>query len=428
MRLSVHRAAAEGPDRIALMTEEASYTYRDLAQRIAEWRSEVGAVRRAAVVAHADVETVALVFALFEAETPVALLHPRLTPGERRPLIERVGADLVADGTAWERRVGADVPTGDAAAIFFTSGTTGAPKGVLLSERAFVAAAAASEENLGWQENDRWLLSMPIAHIGGFSILTRCFLARRTVILERRFDAARFAEVARSSEATITSLVPTMLHRLLEHGFERGALRAVLLGGAPASPELLMRARKLPILTTYGLTEACSQVTLDGAPLPRVEVRTEGGRIQIRGPTLFSGYLGERPRDPAGWFDTGDLGTLDGGRLAVHGRADDMILSGGENVHPAEVEAILAECPLVSAACVFGVPDPEWGEVVAAALVPDGPTRSEDELWAFVVDRLAGHKRPRRICWTDALVENRAGKIDRRAVRERSIPKLTRIG
>lgn len=429
MRLSLLRAAAEAPDRLALITEERSYSYRSLAERVSRWSTELGAVRRAAVVAHPDLETIALIFALLETRTPVALLHPRLTASERRPLIERVGADLVADGPTVERRVNEDVYTGDAACIFFTSGTTGVPKGALLSERAFVAAAAASEANLGWREDDRWLLAMPIAHIGGFSILTRSFLACRTVVLERRFDPGRFVRVLQETKATITSLVPTMLHRLLEHSIDPGSLRAVLLGGAPAPSALLARAASFPLRPTYGLTEACSQVTLDGHPLPGVEVRVRSGRIQVRGPTLFSGYLGDTPRDPSDWFDTGDTGAFDAdGRLVVHGRADDMILSGGENVYPAEVEAILADCPAVSAACVFGVPDPEWGEIVAAALVPSGPVPEEAALRAFTAERLAGHKRPRRICWMDGLAENRAGKIDRRAVREQSIPRLTRIG
>jgi O-succinylbenzoic acid--CoA ligase len=207
----------------------------------------------------------------------------------------------------------------------------------------------------------------------------------------------------------------------------------VLLGGAAASPELLARAddRGVPVLTTYGLTEACSQVTTQpygtrnrgelgaGAPLPGIELRIADGEIRLRGPTLMDGYLGAPdPFTPDGFFPTGDLGELDArGHLHVRGRRSDRIVTGGENVDPIEVELALARCPGVHAACVVGLPDPEWGDRVAALVVAPGTT--EDALDTFARAHLAPHKRPRVYRLVDTIPLTPAGKPDRRAARAR---------
>ncbi len=411
MRPSILETARLAPDHPALIVEGRTLTYGELAARVVE-RMKRGLEPGPLVVTN-SVEAVVDVWAMIEQRAPIGVLHPRLTEHERAPLLARLAAATLPD---------------DALAIFFTSGTSGTPKGAVLSAHAFVAAAEASAKNLGWLDHDRWLLALPIAHVGGFSILTRCALAAKTVILEPSFDAERFLNVLARDRATMVSLVPTMLRRLLARGFEPSPhLRVILLGGAPAPADLLAEARVhgLPVLTTYGLTEACSQVTVEGRPLPGTEVEVVRGRIQIRGPTLFSGYLGEPRRAEGAWFDTGDMGHLDrDGRLVVVGRRSDLILSGGENVHPGEVEAVLLQHPAIRVACVFGVPDPEWGEVVSAALIARGAPVDLAVLEKFLRERLAGHKRPRRICWVDELAENRAGKVDRRAVRELVWPLL----
>src|SRR5262249_10691805 len=225
------------------------------------------------------------------------------------------------------------------------------------------------------------------------------------------------AAVTIDAPATIASLVPTQLHRIVEgRASLPPGLRVILLGGAPAPPALVARS-PVPVVTTYGLTEACGTVALAGVPLPGVEVRiSPEGTIQLDGPTLMSGYLHDpSPFTPDGWLDTGDLGALDAaGRLEIFARRTDLILSGGENVYPSEVEGALSELPGIAAACVFGVPDPEWGQVVCAALVGD---RASDPV-AQLRDRLAPFKLPRRIVWVDALPLNPAGKIDRGAARD----------
>jgi O-succinylbenzoic acid--CoA ligase len=207
----------------------------------------------------------------------------------------------------------------------------------------------------------------------------------------------------------------------------------VLVGGAHAPARLLGRAalRRVPVVVTYGMTETCSQVAATpygeryaaaacgaGRPLDGVELRVADGRIEVRGPMRMAGYWGEPPLAPEAWFDTGDMGAIDQrGFLQVHARRGDLIVPGGENVYPAEVERELERCPGIDEAAVFGLPDETWGQTVAAALVVD-PARAprDDELCAWIRTRLATHKRPRRICRVGRLPHTAAGKLDRDAL------------
>ena len=459
MSLSVLQAAAEAPERAALSTEDACFTYGELGRRVSAtiaWLDSQGARSElVAVVGTSDLATIVLMHALFETGTPVALLHPRLMAPERNRALAALGAPALLTPPRVTRAAALLAPRevlDDAAtlAVLHTSGTSGEPKCVELSRAAFVASARASERNLGWRDDDRWLLGLPIAHVGGLSILTRCLLARACVTLPRtsRFDAATLASSIARDRITLLSLVPTQLHQLLhlEPLWRPPAhLRAVLLGGAPASADLLARARDrgMPILTTYGLTEACSQVSTQrystppgaeqgaGCPIDGTEVRIVDGGIRVRGPTLMTGYFPAGAAPPAfdadGWLVTGDLGHFDdAGRLHVHGRRDDVIVTGGENVHPAEVEMALSDLSSVAASCVFGVDDDRWGQVVAVAIVPrDARTVDAESLRRHIEARLASHKRPRLFATLESLVANDHGKIDRAAVRRRALGSLT---
>ena len=324
----------------------------------------------------------------------------------------------------------------DAAAILYTSGTTGRARGAVLTRRALVASAQASAANLGWHDDDCWLLALPLARVGGLSIVTRCLIARRAVALMPAFDAAALPRWIDEHRVTLLSLVPTMLAQLLDRNANwrpPPRLRAVLLGGASASPKLLARAtdRGIPLVITYGCTETCSQVVATpyaqrfdpapagaGRPLAGAEMRVDGERILVRGAMCMSGYLGETPLAPDDWFDTGDLGEFDAaGCLHLHARRTDLIVSGGENVYPAEVERVLEDCPCIEAAAVFGVPDETWGQVVAAVLVASAPhehaldAERENQLLQFLAGRLAVYKRPRRVVW----VRGAAARVLRQA-------------
>jgi o-succinylbenzoate---CoA ligase len=473
MALSIFAAAAESPHHHALVADGRTLSYDELASRT---RAAVGWLRRrgldrapvVALDATPEPATLEMLHALMALGVPALLLHPRLTEPERQAILDDAGPAAVV-GPAWRHDPEASPSGPDPApppddertlAIVHTSGTTGRPRGVVLSRRAFVASARASAENLGWREDDRWLLRLPVAHVGGLSVVTRCLLARRAVVLAPaaggRADAIALVETLARERVTIASLVPTLLARVLELDPPPpppAHLRALLLGGAAASPALLERAADLgwPVLTTYGLTEACSQVTTQeygtvnrgelgaGGPLALTEVRIDHeGQILVRGPTLMSGYLTrdglatgrlDRPVIAGGWLPTGDHGRLDeDGNLHVAGRRADRIVSGGENVDPVEVEQALEHLPGVRQACVFGAQDPEWGEVVCAAVVAaEGSDEALDlaRLRAQLTAVLAPFKLPRRVAVLDALPTRGAGKVDREAVRRAAEDRLS---
>jgi O-succinylbenzoic acid--CoA ligase len=289
---------------------------------------------------------------------------------------------------------------------------------------------------------------LPIAHVGGLSVLTRSLIARSAVVIPDavagglRLDASALRRSLEDGAVTLVSLVPTQLSWLLADPDFRPppSLRAVLLGGAAARPDLLARAadRGVPVLTTYGCTEACSQITTQeygtvnrgelgaGKPMQGTEVRLVDGVVWVRAPTLLTRYLTERGPASAlggdGFFHTDDVGRFDAeGRLHILGRCSDKIVTGGENVFPAEVETALERCPGVDQACVFGVDDAIWGEVVAAAVVPaPGGGPSVDALRTFVNEHLAPHRRPRRVAFVPQLEVSESGKLDRRATRARA--------
>jgi O-succinylbenzoic acid--CoA ligase len=337
-------------------------------------------------------------------------------------------------------------------AILYTSGTTGRPKGAVLPVSAFVASAEASAQNLGWRPDDRWLLCLPLCHIGGLSVLTRCLLARRPVILQARFEPASVLRAISQQGASLLSVVPTMLAALLEADTANllSRARALLVGGAATPQALLERCaeRGVLALTTYGLTEACSQVTSQapreanswesgsGRPLAGVRLRVcdesgallpagEIGRVWVQGPTLMRGYLGHPPLAAEG-LDTGDLGHLDDrGALHLAARRVDLIVTGGENVYPAEVESVLLACAGVAGAVVFGRADERWGQIVCAAVqASPGAELGEETLWKALSLRLAAFKRPRLWCWLDEIPLLSNGKIDRKTAIRLATPRL----
>ncbi len=334
-------------------------------------------------------------------------------------------------------RLPADGVPDDVVLVVRTSGSTGAPRGVLLSAAALRASADATAERLAGP--GRWLLALPVDHIAGLQVLVRSVLAGTgpTVLPPGPFRADRFTSAVTAAVGTApggpwyTSLVPTQLVRLLDDAAGTAALRrfdAVLVGGAATAGSLLDRARDagVRVVTTYGMTETCGGCVYDGRPLEGVDVRLDAtGRVWLAGPVLAVGYRG-RPDldaetftvDDSGrrWLRTGDLGRLAGGVLTVTGRADDVLVTGGVNVAPGPVEDLLTGLPGIREACVVGVPDAEWGQAVVAVLVvgPEGPPPLAD-LRRHVADRLGAAAAPRRVVVVPALPLRGPGKPDRRA-------------
>lgn len=336
-----------------------------------------------------------------------ALLHavPRLgavlvplNPRDPRPAVDvalTVASPL--DGALDENaELRATVDAGAPWVVIHTSGTTAAPKPVELTYGNFSASAAASAWNLGVAPDDRWLCVMPLFHVGGLSILTRSAAYGTCAVLHERFDVERARGSIESGEATLVSVVATMLRRLRAAGLRSApALRAALVGGGPVPSDLLEWSRELglPFVPTYGMTETCSQIATPRL-LPGVDVSVgDGGELLVRGPMVA-------PRAIAadGWLHTGDRGRVEeDGTLVVEGRIKDTIVTGGENVAAAEVEDALLAHPAVEDAAVAGRPDAEWGEVVVAwVVVRDGGVWDE-ALLAHCRERLAPFKLPKRI-------------------------------
>jgi o-succinylbenzoate---CoA ligase len=313
------------------------------------------------------------------------------------------------------------------AVVVATSGSTGVPKGVELSAAALTASATATHTRLGGP--GQWLLTLPAHHVAGVQVIVRSLLAGFSPVLR---GSQTFADAVSRMDGPrkYTSLVPTQLLRFLDEPVELAALRtldAVLLGGAATPAPLLERARAagVRVWTTYGMSETSGGCVYDGRPLDGVRVRLVDGVIELAGPVLASGYR----RDPVasaaafvdGWFRTTDLGLLgDDGSLSVLGRADFMINTGGVKVAPAAVEAVLAAQAGVAEVCVVGLPDEEWGQLVAAAIVPVDPGRppAVDDLRAAVRGALGGPATPKLVRFAEALPLQGPGKIDRIGVKD----------
>lgn len=393
------RAAARHPERIAIESAGGPIDYRSLARRADRLSRDLVGGTPTPVAATDSLEFVAMLHACLRAGAPAVPVDRRLSAAERRARsVARVGGEQVA-------------------AVMFTSGTTAAPKAVELTYANFQASALGSAAVLGLDPAERWLCPMPLTHVGGLSIPIRSAIYGTTAVLPGRFDTdAVVAELMDPGRRiTLVSLVPTMLSRLLDAGLERPpTLRWALLGGGPIPAPLLSRAGEagVPVAATYGMTEACSQIATFGIPLPGVELRlSEVGEILVRGDVVAPGALAGD-----GWLHTGDLGRLDDrGRLEIVGRLADTIVSGGENVAPAEVEAVLLQHPDVVDAGVFGRVDAEWGEaVVARVVLRAGAAAGEGELRQFCRGRLAGFKVPKRIEFTAGLPRTASGKLLRR--------------
>ena len=492
------RCAVNRPERLAVQDDNERWSFAELdrhATRLARQLAALGVQEggRVALLAANSLSFVAFVHALTRLGAVLVPLNLRLTFEELCWQVRDVQASLLvcdADYAGVATEIGQsikDLPVATLAdealrgetvlhrlpekhvelrtlidldaiqAIMYTSGTTGLPKGAIITYGMSWWNAAGSALNLGHDPGDSWLACLPLYHIGGLSILMRSAIYGISVSLHKKFDAASVNRDIMQGAISMISVVAVMLQRMLNDldanwdGANYPArLRCVLLGGGPAPYALLedCMQRGIPVVQTYGLTESGSQaVTLSpsdtlrkigsaGRPLAPVQLRIlhesrqaasgEPGEIWLKGPTITPGYA-DRPEATAqaihdGWFATGDIGYLDDeGYLYVLDRRADLIISGGENVYPAEVESVLQAHPAVKEAGVCGRPDSQWGQVpIAFVVLQPGSSISAEELLAYAAQKLARYKQPHAIYFAEQLPYTSSGKLLRRELRERA--------
>jgi o-succinylbenzoate---CoA ligase len=332
----------------------------------------------------------------------------RLTRAEQDVLIAAAQPTALFDGAQVLRLDGAPADEG-VALVMATSGSAGTPKAAELTHEALRAASRLSTERLGITANDPWLCCLPVAHMGGMLVLLRGVILGASVEVQAHFDPAGFTR----SGAVCTSVVPAMVARVHSVGESFARFKVVLVGGAGLDPALHRR----PLVTTYGLTESCGGVVYDGVPFEGVSVRIgDDDEVQLRGPTLMRGYRlsAEQPFTADGWLRTQDAGSFDGGALSVFGRLDDVIVTGGEKVWPQEVEDVVRAHARVADCAVVGRPDPEWGAVVTAVVVPRGAPPTLEALRAHCEKHVARYKVPRALEIVETLPRTASGKVIRR--------------
>jgi len=428
----VKKAARERPEHAAVEAADGALTYSEFDHEASRASSRlaglgVGPGARVATTLPPGLDFAVLLHALPRLGAALVPLNTRLPAEQQARQRELAGADLLIDeqlgnaiGSAGAATPARELDPAAVHTVLFTSGTSGEPRPVELTLANHEASAAGSAAALGADPADRWLCPLPLFHVGGLAVLLRCARAGTTAVLHERFDAQRVAAELQDGSSTLASLVPTMLVRLRDTGLERApALRALLLGGGPIPRALFAWAREheLPVRTTYGMTETASQVVVadpgeaSGPPVTGAElaIAPAGREILVRGPMVAAGALAND-----GWLHTGDHGRLDErGHLHVEGRIKELIVTGGENVAPALVEATLLEHPAVRDAGVVGIADPEWGEAVVALVVLGGGVPAGD-LRHWCATRLAGHEVPKRVEVVARLPRNAGGKLVRR--------------
>jgi O-succinylbenzoic acid--CoA ligase len=431
--------AQTSPDRTAIVAGGTELAYAELEAESTRMARRLAArgVRRGATVAlarPAGADYVVLVHALMKLGAVAFPLNPGLAPEELEAELERTKPALALYGDDEVTMTEADLPLlgeHDLDAIhcrILTSGTSSGPRPIGLTYGNHLWSAVGSAFNLGVDPNDRWLCCLPLYHVGGLQILMRSVIYGTGAVVHDGFDPARVAEALERDGVTLVSLVTTQLVRLLDAGADLSGPRAILVGGGPVPVDVLEQAIAggAAVVQTYGLTETASQVTTlasqdarrklgsAGRPLLTTHLRIQDGEILVQGPVVAPGCA-----DEDGWLHTGDLGRIDEeGFLYVEDRLGDVIVSGGENVRPAEVEEVLMRHPDVADAAAVGRADPQWQEAVAAVVVlRDGAATGSEDLRRHCAGSLAGYKVPKRFEFVSELPRTSSGKLLRRALR-----------
>lgn len=462
------------PNRTALTFEGESWTFKQLQEisvKRAQQLSQFGIIKgsRVAILAPSEPRLIFVMYACMHLQCEMVMLNRKLAKQELKYQIEDSKVEVVLVGDEDVDLLPEEVPSlpfstiekaegvfvklneewdlDQTTSIMYTSGTTGFPKGVRQTVGNHQSSALSSVLNIGLANDDVWLCAVPLFHISGFSILVRSLLYGNEVKLYRKFDNELAVKDISSGSVTYMSAVSVMLERILD-SLEEKHLKAspkfklILAGGGPVPPNYLERAQnlRLGVSQTYGMTETSSQTaTLSnedafrkigsaGKPLFFNQIKIENasspnveGEICIRGPHVTPGYIGrfaDKSSTTNGWLHTGDIGYLDDeGYLYVVDRRSDLIISGGENIYPAEIENVLLSHEAVQEAGICGVDDETWGQVPVAFIVLKN-TVSKEDIIEFCLQRLAKYKVPKEVFFVEALPRNGSNKLMRRKLKE----------
>lgn len=467
------------PNRIAFVFEEKEITFAEVYHHSLQMaKSLSGSVKKndnVAILLKNHIDTVYILFALQMLGARTVLLNNRLTPNELQwqledsnsimliteeefePIYEKLKGNIYPkhDLSHFESttfNVQEEISLEDICSIMYTSGTTGKPKGVLQTYGNHWWSATGSALNIGLNEQDRWICTVPLFHISGYSIIMRGIIYGMTVLLYEKFEEEEILNGIINNKATVISVVATMVSRIVDKMGDRilpTTFRCMLAGGGPISKPLLEACvvKNIPVFQTYGMTETASQVvTLSpedslkklgsaGKPLFPVQLKIvdeegievgpmETGEILVKAPNVTIGYLNQKTATENkirnGWLSTGDIGYLDEeGFLYVMDRRSDLIISGGENIYPAEIEGIIQSHHNVIDAGVIGKKDELWGEVPIAIVVKrDESLLTGQELIEYCREKLAKYKVPKQVIFIDELPRNAAKKLMRHKLRE----------
>jgi fatty-acyl-CoA synthase len=448
---TIERWAAVSPSKVALHFEGKDWSYAELWNRVRNTSLDVSKGDRIAWLGYNSPQMLVLLFAAARQGAILVPLNWRLTAAEHREILSDCAPKFLFHGkefAAHAKQLG--VPIGRFAEgsapedpaedilIVYTSGTTGKPKGAVLTQSALLANAANSVHAHELTAEDHVLTALPMFHVGGLNIQTLpALLAGATVTLHPRFDAGRWLADVAQRRPTVSLLVPATMAAAIAHPDWRGTdLSSIRLlnTGSMVVPGSLIRAfhdRGVAVGQIYGATETApialallkkdaNRVGSTGTPVPHCEVKLVDGEIWVRGPSVMRGYWPDGSGlTPDGWFRSGDLARVDeDGFYWIVGRSKDVIISGGENIHPAELENVLADCAAIAEAAVVPVKDARWGETACAVVVrKKGVELNAAEVMALFKDRLARYKHPRRVVFLDALPRNAMGKVVKEELR-----------